>query len=103
MRPLVLRPVPIAHIRASGVRLGLGPDSRGFRLMDLWGPGPGRASGWAAGTTLSRHSWAGLLEAAFSLTGLEAPQGPPRLAPAWDVTARKRPRDGQEASLWASC
>ena len=52
-----------------------------------------RASGWAVGTALSRHGWAEFLEAAFSLTGLEAPQGSPRLAPAWAVTACKRPYD----------
>ena len=62
-----------------------------------------RASGWAVGTALSRHGWAEFLEAAFSLIGLEAPQGPPRLAPAWAVTARKRPCDRQEALLQASC
>ena len=48
------------------------------RLMGLQAH---RALGWAVGTALSRHGWAELPEAAFSLTGLEAPQGPPRLAP----------------------
>ena len=35
-----------------------------------------RASGWAVGTALSRHGWAEFLEAAFSLTGLEALRAP---------------------------